>query len=230
MLQAAWSLVLRTLTGADDVMFGYITSGRDVPVQDIDKLVGICSNLTVVRVQMGEKNTLRELVQYMQAQYFASLEHQHLSLARLQGAIGLAGMPLFNTILSLQRDVAGEVTEGASIAFSHTGDADPTDFDLAVGVSVGDESVSIELGYWSSVTSDAEVGNVANSLTAAISAVMDKSSSAAKDISLFNERDHSLIWTWNSEEPPAVEGGCPQADQPCRAPPAPRPGHLLMGR
>ena len=205
-LQTAWSLVLRTLTSTDDVMFGYITSGRDVPVQDVDKLVGICSNLTVVRAQMGNKSNLLELVKYMQAQYFASLEHQHLSLARLQSALGMAGVPLFNTILSLQRDVAGEVTDGASVAFSHTGEADPTDFDLAVGISVSDEDLTIQIGYWSSVSSDAEVDSIANTFCAAIAAVMEQSSTAPGDISLFNERDRCTIWEWNRDEPPAVEG------------------------
>ncbi|KAH8896009.1 acetyl-CoA synthetase-like protein [Thozetella sp. PMI_491] len=187
-LQTAWSLVLRTLTSSDDVIFGYITSGRDIPVQDIDKLIGICSNLTVVRLQMDDKRTLRELAQSLQRQYFSSLEYQHLSLARLQSAMSMAGMPLFNTIMSLQHSIEDSILQDASIHFTHMGDSDPTDFDLAVSASIG------------------EVTSIANMFSTAISAVITSAESTAQEVRLFSERDSCKIWEWNREEPLALEG------------------------
>ena len=39
LVHIAWALVLRCFTGAEDVCFGYLTSGRDIPVDDIDAAI-----------------------------------------------------------------------------------------------------------------------------------------------------------------------------------------------
>jgi len=127
LLTTAWGLVLRTYTGSDDVCFGFIASGRDVPVDGIENMVGACINMLVCRLIVEEKSQVIELAKKMQDNYFAGLPHQHCSLAKIQNALNMSGMPLFNSILSLQRSVSEEALGGETIAFDITGDADPTD-------------------------------------------------------------------------------------------------------
>ncbi|RYP81490.1 hypothetical protein DL769_001961 [Monosporascus sp. CRB-8-3] len=205
-LQTAWALVLRTWAGTEDVMFGYITSGRDVPVLGIDRLVGACVNMVLCRLQIKALDTVRELVQRMRTEYFESLPHQHLSLARLQNATNLSGMPLFNSILSVERRMVGkQAGENTSITFEAAGYTDPSDFELVVTAEVYDDSVRIGLAYRPAMASDDEIANIANSFSAAISTVMTALDARAKDVSLFNERDHRLIWGWNQNEPVGIE-------------------------
>jgi hypothetical protein len=44
-MQAAWAFCLRLYTHADDISFGYLTSGRDVPVPDIEDTIGAFINM-----------------------------------------------------------------------------------------------------------------------------------------------------------------------------------------
>ena len=126
-LKTAWGIVLRTLTGSDDVCFGYVTSGRDVPVPGIENLVGICINMLVCRQIVAANDTIIELGQRMQIDYFSGLSHQQCSLAQIQHALNLSGMPLFNSIMSLQRSVSAEACSTSSVSFELAGDVDPTD-------------------------------------------------------------------------------------------------------
>ncbi|MCJ1282185.1 hypothetical protein MMC26_001508 [Xylographa opegraphella] len=204
-LKTAWGIVLRTLTGSDDVCFGYVASGRDIPVPGIENMVGICINMLVCRQIVAPKDTVAELGQKMQSDYFSGLPHQHCSLAQIQHALNLSGMPLFNSILSLQRSVSVEACTTSSVSFELTGDVDPTDFDIAIGIEVGDTDLRISLGYWSSVMSPGEAANIASIFSGAISNIVMDGHARASQISLFNDRDAGLIASWNATAPVAID-------------------------
>lgn len=83
-LQGGWAFVLRAFTGSEDVCFGYLTSGRNFPVDRIDEIVGPLISMlvssTVSSMGNGAASAL-ELLQAMNRTYIDSLPHQHCSLA-----------------------------------------------------------------------------------------------------------------------------------------------------
>jgi hypothetical protein len=125
-LQTAWGLVLRTYTGSDDVCFGYVASGRDVPVKGIENAVGAFINMLVSRLVVKEDISIVDLAESMQRDYFMSLRHQHCSLAQIQHALDMSWLPLFNTIVSVQRALSKSQTE-TSLIVEPLQEDDPTD-------------------------------------------------------------------------------------------------------
>lgn len=121
-VQTVWGLVLRKYTGSNDVCFGYLSSGRDVPVPGIEGLVGPLINMLVCRVQAEGSEEVADLVQQVQANYAAGLEHQHCSLADIQHGLQMSGQALFNTIMSIQRMAS---TISAPVAPKINTSADP---------------------------------------------------------------------------------------------------------
>jgi non-ribosomal peptide synthetase component F len=98
-----WGLVLRCYTGSDQVCFGYLASGRDAAVRRIEETVGPFINMLVCRMNVHGSSRTGQLVEQVQANYLAGLDHQHCSLAQIQHALNLSGRPLFNTLMSVQR-------------------------------------------------------------------------------------------------------------------------------
>lgn len=125
-LQTAWALVLRAYTHTDDVCFGYIAAGRDIPVEGIEHAVGAFINMLVCRVQLNQKSNILDTIFSMQNEYFDALPHQHTSLAQIQHRLELSGMALFNTIISVQKDVSDDPC-GESLSFKPVEEDDPTD-------------------------------------------------------------------------------------------------------
>jgi non-ribosomal peptide synthase protein (TIGR01720 family) len=112
-MHAAWGLVLRRFTGRDDVCFGYLTAGRDAPVEDIGGVVGTLINMLCCRVQMtsGTEQSLEDVFRKAQDQHLQSLPFQHVSLARVQHELGLGlggKRALYNTSISTQSHTNGE--------------------------------------------------------------------------------------------------------------------------
>ncbi|KAF7715229.1 Nonribosomal peptide synthase (NRPS) [Penicillium ucsense] len=204
-LQTAWALVLRTYTDTNDVCFGYIAAGRDVPVEGIDQAVGAFINMLVCRVRFEECSTGLDAVLGMQNQYFDALPHQHTSLAQIQHRLNLSGMPLFNSIISVQKDVSDQ-PYGDSLAFKPVEEDDPTDFDLGVAIHVGKDSVRIDIGYWSSHLTEGDASNLANTYSSAISRIIKECSAPVVSLDLFSEHDRTQILAWNQDEPKAKPG------------------------
>ncbi|KAJ5674924.1 AMP-dependent synthetase/ligase [Penicillium maclennaniae] len=204
-LQTAWALVLRAYTDTDDVCFGYIAAGRDVPIAGIDQAVGVFINMLVCRVRLDQKPTVLESVMAMQNEYFEALPHQHTSLAQIQHRMDMSGMSLFNSIVSVQKDVSDQ-PHGESLSFQPLQEDDPTDFDLAVAIHVGKKNVKIDIGYWSSMLSDGDAANLANTFKGAISSILMNPQSPPTTLDLFTDEDRAQIFDWNQNEPIAAPG------------------------
>ena len=98
LVQTAWALVLQHYSGLDSVSFGTLVSGRNVDVKDVDRIVGPLINMLVCHVNTADSTNVVDLLHSTRDNYAESLDHQHVSLGRVQHTIGLsAATPLFNT-------------------------------------------------------------------------------------------------------------------------------------
>ncbi|MFJ9351606.1 non-ribosomal peptide synthase/polyketide synthase [Streptomyces sp. NPDC101237] len=99
-VQAAWGLLLTGLTGRQDVLFGTTVSGRDAAVPGIESMVGLFINTLPTRLSWTPADTLGAVLERLQREQSALLDHQHLGLAEIQRAAGHAGGgELFDTLV-----------------------------------------------------------------------------------------------------------------------------------
>ena len=127
--KTAWSLVLRAYTGLDDLLFGYLSAGRDAPITDIEETVGVYINMMVCRLKLDTSSTTKQVVESLQTSFLSGLEHQHCSLAEIQHKLRIQE-PLFNTVLSLQSavgEVIGDAESETGLTFKITDEIDPTE-------------------------------------------------------------------------------------------------------
>lgn len=132
--QAAWSLVLRSFTNADQVAFGYLNAGRDVPVEDVENAVGLFINMLVCRVDINTSLTSPELIKQVHTDYVNSLPHQHASLSDIQHDLNLTGRPLFSSIMSYQPIPPLDAAKPSGVSFEPLKGHDPTEVSYQKGV------------------------------------------------------------------------------------------------
>lgn len=163
-LLAAWALVLRTYTGSSDVCYGYLTSGRNVPIDNIQKAVGAFINMLVSRIKVSQSLTLVDIFQKVQNDFIESLPHQHCSLAQFQHDLGLSGKALFNTAVSVQNHGAAEgpVAEDSNVEFEHLDAHDPSEFAITVNIDATRNDEGVRFSYWTDSVSDDEANNISS--------------------------------------------------------------------
>ncbi|KAF2731994.1 nonribosomal peptide synthase-like protein [Polyplosphaeria fusca] len=162
MLLAVWALVLRTYTGSSDVCYGYLTSGRNIPVDNVQDAVGAFLNMLVSRTPLSSSLPLMETFRKVQNEFMESLPHQHCSMAQFQHDLKLSGKALFNTAVSIQNLSAGatDAAPDPDIEFDHLAAFDPSEFAITVNIDTGRTDAGVRYSYWTDFVSDAEMSNV----------------------------------------------------------------------
>jgi non-ribosomal peptide synthase protein (TIGR01720 family) len=163
-LLAAWALVLRSYTNSSDVCYGYLTSGRNVPIDRIESAVGAFINMLVSRIELAPSYSLLEIIRKVQTDFIESMPHQHCSLAQFQHDLGLSGRPLFNTAVSIQNRVTTEDSAPtvAGIEFEQLDGHDPSEFAITVNIDATRHDEAVRFTYWSDAVTDGEAKNVSS--------------------------------------------------------------------
>ncbi|CAN9457853.1 unnamed protein product [Alternaria alternata] len=161
-LLAAWALVLRSYTNSSDVCYGYLTSGRNVPIDKIESAVGAFINMLVSRIELKPATSLLEIVEKVQSDFVESMPHQHCSLAQFQHDLGLSGKSLFNTAVSIQRRSSAEepTSDDSGIEFEQLDGHDPSEFAITVNIDATRDDEGVRFTYWSDAVTDGEAKNV----------------------------------------------------------------------
>lgn len=174
-LLAAWALVLRTYTQSSEVCYGYLTSGRDIPINNIQNAVGAFINMLVSRTRVSSSLSFLDICRQVQNNFIDSLPYQHCSLAQFQHDLGLSGQSLFNTAISIQNQGATEEPAVAdrSVEFVHLDGGDPSEFAITVNIDTTQNDEGVRFAYWTDSISDDEAKKVSALLTNILTRVVD---------------------------------------------------------
>ncbi|MFD9546376.1 amino acid adenylation domain-containing protein [Nocardia salmonicida] len=117
LVQAGWSMLLAMLTGRTDVVFGATVSGRPPELPGVEEMVGLFINTVPVRVTLDPSERVSDLLARVQAEQARLMDHQHIGLAAIHRAVGLAELfdtltvfesyPIDREALSQALDIAG---------------------------------------------------------------------------------------------------------------------------
>ncbi|MET8777093.1 amino acid adenylation domain-containing protein [Nocardia sp. NPDC004654] len=116
-VQAGWAMLLATLTGRTDVVFGATVSGRPPELTGVEDMVGLFINTLPVRVRLDPAERVDDLLTRLQSEQARLMDHQHVGLAAIHKAVGLAELfdtltvfesyPIDREALSAAPDIAG---------------------------------------------------------------------------------------------------------------------------
>lgn len=77
-VSAAWSLVLKQVTGKTDVVYGFIVAGRNASMPQIQNVVGPCMNTVPIRISFSPRWTTIDLLRHVMNQYLSMGEADSL--------------------------------------------------------------------------------------------------------------------------------------------------------
>ncbi|KAJ0167982.1 Nonribosomal peptide synthetase 8 [Colletotrichum tanaceti] len=218
-LQAVWALVLRTYTGDRDVCFGYLSSGRSLPIPGVSEIVGPMMNLLVCRVGGVDGKSLGGLLEGVRDDFVNALPHQCFSIGKVQRILGTNETKLFNTIVTSYYSPSSSFESSSSSTssadsscefFKLVASHNASDFDLVLKVTYSDSDIRVRLAYSTAVLSPSMAQNVAHTFSSILGRLMDavtedldhhrpdETRVSVRDItSSISPRDLEQVTAWN---------------------------------
>lgn len=204
-LQVVWGLVLRAYTNSDEICFGYVSSGRDIPVDGIQEAVGAFINVLICRLNLVDDAVFCEVVRKAQTDYIKGTEFKNSSLAEVQHELGLADVPLFNTIFTFQKRSTSDSPGQSALSFESLGANDPNEFNVSVNIAAIGSLLEIDFGYWSDTLSDKQAENLASTFKQTLINLIDgDSDKTIKELDFLGQQSCQQIRSWNAQCPRPV--------------------------
>lgn len=198
-LQAAWAQLLHIYTGDPDVCFGYLCSGRSLPIPGVTGIVGPMMNLMVCRIRDVGNKYLQELVETIRDDFSNALPNQSFSLRNVQRILGNSESKLFNTVVNTfygPSKLVDDSDQLLKLVSSHNA----SDLDIVVKAIYTDVDLRIRLAYSSTTLSHTMANHVAHTFAAILDqmvTVRDSSSSRVSEVTTASPYDTQKMTLWN---------------------------------
>lgn len=206
MIRGALALLLSRHTSSTDVVFGTVLSGRNAPVENIEKIVGPTIATVPMRVKVRKDQHIEGYLQAIQQDAAVMIAHEQIGLQRIakingdcQHACG------FQTLLAIHpedrfqsNDLLGKWTTPALNGF--------TTYAITLELVLGKDEITIRatidtrvVGTWRMEKMLEQFGMILEQL-----AIL-KADQNLEEVRLVSENDEATLREWNGSKPTVVE-------------------------
>ncbi|MEV8536217.1 amino acid adenylation domain-containing protein [Streptomyces sp. NPDC051211] len=149
LVQGTWAVVLGSLTGRRDVVFGTTVSGRPPAVAGVESMVGLFINTLPVRAELSPWQTLRQVLTGLQDRQGPLMDHHHIGLTEITRSTGLG--TLFDTVVvfesfPMDRDGLADTGVNGGIAITGVSTGNGTHYPLGIAAAA-DDSLHVVMEY-----------------------------------------------------------------------------------
>ena len=147
-IKAAWAKILFLQNRVKDVVFGDVVSGREVPVEGIEDMVGVFIKTLPLRISYSDQDTVLTVLNRVFMEERGINSHSVCSLAEIQ-AVTEQRKDIFRTIFVFT-DYSGmknACQENNNVTFEQEERIRKTSYDLSVDSSLSDGTLEIKFLY-----------------------------------------------------------------------------------
>ncbi|KAJ3498097.1 hypothetical protein NLG97_g1389 [Lecanicillium saksenae] len=203
-VQTAWALVLQMYTNQAAPSFGMLTSGRNIPIKNVEEIFGPLINIIPCRVDFESDSSIVDVMLMVQQQFIDSYPHQTLPLIDIHRALGVGAAGLFNTAISFQRntDKATDVNGGLDLRYRDV--KDQVEFDISVAADDNESGLKIQLIFKADFASQSQANFICNTYNSVIHAILEQPSISPSKMMMLGSKDRLQLRRWNGVAPPSV--------------------------
>ncbi|MER7848674.1 amino acid adenylation domain-containing protein [Kitasatospora sp. NPDC096077] len=192
-----WGVLVGSLTGTPDVVFGTTVSGRPDDLPGAESMVGLFINTVPVRVRLTPGATLAAVAAEVQREQAGLMAHQHLGLGAIQRRSAVEG-DLFDTLLVVENYQGGgdalreSLGSAEGLTITALGARDATHYPLGLTVLPGTD-LRVELEYRPDLFTAAEAARLADRFLALLGAFADAPETRLDRLELLDAAERAAL-------------------------------------
>ena len=208
-MQGAWALLLSRYSGLSDITIGMVRSGRDIPLADVDMIIGPLMTTVPVRMQTGKSEQKAiDFLMEIQKSAIQRIPYEHAGLQSIKhlgpSQRAACGFEFLLVIQSEQsrvdarKDAPGIEWEVRDSSNFHT-------YALTVECILEPGSVSLQASFDTKVIHKVQMQRMLYQIEHVLHQLCAKDDIKLKAIELVSHADKQELWSWNREVPTATE-------------------------
>ncbi|MFT5355317.1 MAG: non-ribosomal peptide synthetase component F, partial [Polyangiales bacterium] len=213
-LQAGWAIALASYSGAGDVVFGSTRSGRHTFPEAKDT-VGCFINTLPVRAQLGDEDSVGDLVKDLRKQSVDLRQHEHTPLVDIQSWCGNAGEALLSSNIVFERYYldARLRANGGAWEGRHTTLIEQGSIPLTLALYLGDDGLEVRFEYDSSVYDEASIRQLCRHFSFVLAQLaVAESTTPISTISLLDDSERQQLLAFGRPSNPIQRDGTTYLD------------------
>lgn len=189
--QAIWSIVLQRYNNLEDVVFGAVVSGRNAPIEGIEKMVGLFINTIPIRVNCDGNLTFADLLMNIRDDYNQSTRYDFVSLAQIQNSCNVK-QNLINNLFIFENYPARDMNTSDTYKIKDARSFEQTNYDFNI-VIIPSEEIHIKLKYNAVIYEDQVVETIKDHIIEIINCVSNNPEILLKDIRMLTDNEYEQV-------------------------------------
>ncbi|KAJ1903308.1 hypothetical protein IWQ60_012597, partial [Tieghemiomyces parasiticus] len=199
LLRAIWALTLaRYLGQPDEVSFGVLVSGRNLPVTGIEGMVGMCINTLPFRVPLGYSDCVTDFLSNVHTSSSALTKVEQSSLVDIRRWAKLdADADLFSSLLVYNSYMATVPTGCDQIAYTARSGHNVTEYAYTVSFADTGDDLVLSLSYQTRSCDQAYANHLVRFIDYCLASLVTRCDGSLADIMCLPPAEKSLIDRWS---------------------------------
>lgn len=217
-IRAAWSILVAHHTGTDDVVFGALVTGRQAPIEGIERIIAPLIAALPIRITLEPGERVDAFLKRVHQQSVDMIPYEQTEfLAIRQIDTDTERATRFNTLLVVQPPATvqdGSQTDDSESPFESCTElkssiGGPGNFNphalLVMCQLSHTNSLGLELSFDSSVVDPAQIERLAAQLEHLLRQICESGYTKVEEMNMTSSQDLAELWKWNSNVPDAVQ-------------------------
>jgi amino acid adenylation domain-containing protein/non-ribosomal peptide synthase protein (TIGR01720 family) len=203
LFQAAWYLLLRYYTQQSDVTFGAIQSGRSIPIEGIDHMIGLFINALPIRANFeDQESTIKDLLRNLSKSLPQLQKSSHVPLFEIQKWAGIREKnALFDTLFVFENYYkAPERESRSSLDLQFVKGYEPTEYPLTLLV-VPKGEILLDVTYKTENFDKDQIKSIIDHFINILDTIRKNSSALLTQVNpITDEEKTKILEIWNDTE------------------------------
>lgn len=198
LMNTLWGVLLQQYNTSSDVAFGTVVSGRSVPLDSIEDMIGLLINTVPIRVKSNEEYTFLDLAKKVNSDLSNIKDKETYPLYEIQNISNMK-QNLISHIFLFENQPTSKKLEIGNLSVDNFDGQEQTNYNFNVKVTPSD-NIKVQFDYNSNVISEIEVKKIKSHLISINEKIIKKPDILIKDITYIDDNDVAQWKLLNSTE------------------------------
>lgn len=202
LFQTAWHILLRYYTQQEDITSGVVLSGRSIPIEGIEKMIGLFINTLPMRTQLKADITIKNLLDEVGNHSLRLQKQSHIPLYEILNFAQIKEQNmLFDTIFIFENHVSMNNEENGQLNFEPVHTYEPTEYPLAFLIAPNNSGILLDFTYKTECFTEEKLRTMSKHFENIILSITKDLNERVVNINPITEDEKNLVLNvWNNTD------------------------------